>query len=330
MPIIVNAAYKVQGFAADGAAASGNPVQIAGKDGSGNIQALLVETDGTINVKTTSSTLPSGAATAANQSTQITAEQAIQTSVQIIDDWDESDRAKVNPIVGQAGIAAGAGAVGATVPRTTLASDDPAVVALQIMDDWDATHDSAVSSDGPQVLVEAKDQDGSAFASPVAEGDAVRPAASLYGVQYIMPVSEDGAQSPYDSVNNAFSMSEISPAELIQSKNTGITQLTAPGDTAEELVNSYSIYGYTFTVASIDTNVIVNLEGSIDQSNYAELPLSNTAVTGASITSNRMTVTANGTYTIYSTAPMVDVRFNWVSETGGTAATIDCDFFARR
>jgi hypothetical protein len=56
------------------------------------------------------------------------------TALAIIDDWDESDRAKVNLIVGQAGIAAGAGAVGVTVPRVTLASDDPAVVALQILD----------------------------------------------------------------------------------------------------------------------------------------------------------------------------------------------------
>jgi hypothetical protein len=55
-------------------------------------------------------------------------------ALQIIDDWDESDRAKVNLIVGQAGIAAGAGAVGVTVPRFTLASDDPAVTALQILD----------------------------------------------------------------------------------------------------------------------------------------------------------------------------------------------------
>lgn len=56
------------------------------------------------------------------------------TALQIIDDWDESDRAKVNPIEGQAGVAAGAGAVGATVQRMTLASDDPAVAALQLLD----------------------------------------------------------------------------------------------------------------------------------------------------------------------------------------------------
>lgn len=67
------------------------------------------------------------------------------TSLAVIDDWDESDRAKVNPIVGQAGVAAGAGAVGVTVQRTTLASDDPAVVALQIMDDWDESDRAKVN-----------------------------------------------------------------------------------------------------------------------------------------------------------------------------------------
>ena len=52
------------------------------------------------------------------------------TSLSVLDDWDETDRAKVNPIVGQAGVAAGAGVVGATVQRVTLAIDDPGVVSL--------------------------------------------------------------------------------------------------------------------------------------------------------------------------------------------------------
>jgi len=56
---------------------------------------------------------------------------AVQTSVEVMDDWDESDRAKVNPIVGQAGVAAGTGVMGVTVPRVTLATDDPAVVATE-------------------------------------------------------------------------------------------------------------------------------------------------------------------------------------------------------
>ena len=59
---------------------------------------------------------------------------AAAASLAIIDDWDEANRAKVNPIDGQSGVAAGAGIVGATVQRTTLASDDPAVVKLGTID----------------------------------------------------------------------------------------------------------------------------------------------------------------------------------------------------
>lgn len=49
---------------------------------------------------------------------------AIAASLSVIDDWDETDRAKVNPIVGQAGVAAGAGVVSATTQRVTVATDD--------------------------------------------------------------------------------------------------------------------------------------------------------------------------------------------------------------
>lgn len=84
---------------------------------------------------TTWDRVTNGAGTAATaMRTTLASDDPAVVAVQIIDDWDESDRAKVNPIVGQAGIAAGAGAVGVTVPRVTLASDDPAVTALQLID----------------------------------------------------------------------------------------------------------------------------------------------------------------------------------------------------
>jgi len=76
-----------------------------------------------------------------------------------------------------------------------------------------ATHDSAVIADGPQGIIEYKDFDGSALPNNVGtEGDAVRTAGSAYGIQYIMQVSEDGSQSPYDSINNALNVQEIAPA----------------------------------------------------------------------------------------------------------------------
>ena len=50
-------------------------------------------------------------ATEAKQDTMV-------ASLSVMDDWDESDRAKVNPIAGQAGVAAAAGTVSALTQRT--------------------------------------------------------------------------------------------------------------------------------------------------------------------------------------------------------------------
>lgn len=86
----------------------------------------------------------------------------------------------------------------------TLDSNSAAIkTAVEIIDDWDAVHDSAVSTDGPQIMAEAKDFDGSALPNAVAEGDAIRPAASLSGVQYMMLLGEDGSKSPHITDDSA-------------------------------------------------------------------------------------------------------------------------------
>lgn len=64
-----------------------------------------------------------GAVTTGVQRTTLASDDPAVVSLGIMDDWDESDRAKVNLIAGQAGIAGGTGADGATVPRVTLATD---------------------------------------------------------------------------------------------------------------------------------------------------------------------------------------------------------------
>jgi len=90
-------------------------------------------------------TTGAGAVAAGTQRVTHASDDPVTTSVQIMDDWDESDRAKVNLIVGQAGISAGSAAVGATTPSMTLATNDPAVTALQIMDDWDESDRAKVN-----------------------------------------------------------------------------------------------------------------------------------------------------------------------------------------
>ena len=76
--------------------------------------------------------------------------------------------------------------------------------------------------------------------------------------------------------------------------------------------NTFSTSAYTFivTVASINTNVKVSLEGSIDGTNYAEII-------------SEKTLTSNGTYA-YNVAntPVRWIRPRFISEAGGTAATV--------
>jgi hypothetical protein len=69
-----------------------------------------------------------------------------------------------------------------------------AETALQIIDDWDAVHDSAVSSDGPQLMA-AYD---STKPTAVADGDAVRVLADEYG-RLLSGVEKTAWQAVYDS-----------------------------------------------------------------------------------------------------------------------------------
>lgn len=120
-----------------------------------------------------------------------------------------------------------------------------------------------------------------------------------------------GSQLPASlgSKNNAGSLSQTNA----QDKNTW-AQLTAPAATS-----AFSMVGYTkatlaFVLASINTNVVVRAEGSLDGTNWFNLSQTNTDTT----------ITANGTYAFNISSVACDfVRFNFVSETGGIAATID-------
>jgi hypothetical protein len=116
------------------------PALPAGNNNIGDVDvASIAAGDNNIgNVDVVTSALPTGASTLAEQQTQT-------ASLSVLDDWDETDRAKVNVVVGQAGITAGAGAVAANTPRVTHASDDPVTAALQIIDDWDETDRAKVN-----------------------------------------------------------------------------------------------------------------------------------------------------------------------------------------
>lgn len=167
-------------------------VLAAGTNNIGDVDVLSVPSD------------PFGANADASSATgSISAKlRAAATALEIIDDWDESDRAKVNLIVGQAGVAAGAGAVGPTVQRVTLASDDPAVTALQLLDNiiagneaqvdvltlpgvaGDVAHD-AVDSGNP-VKVGARAVAHGTNPTAVAAADRVDAIANRAGVRFVI------------------------------------------------------------------------------------------------------------------------------------------------
>jgi hypothetical protein len=97
---------------------------------------------------------------------------------------------------------------------------------------------------------------------------------------------------------------------------TTSTQLTAAGSTASINMTEYDEITCSFLIASIDTNVVVRLEGNND--NGANWTNMNDAGVDT-------TITANGLYAFVKYGVSFKyVRFTFVSEAGGAAATIDC------
>lgn len=92
------------------------------------------------------------------------------------------------------------------------------------------------------------------------------------------------------------------------------TQLTAPSSTDSYEVDDYNYHTIQYKVANKDTNVVVKIQGSLDNTNWFDC-------------TNETTQTANGTYYLSFTGALRYIRFTFVSETGGTAATINAVYF---
>lgn len=122
-----------------------NPVPVSDAGGALTVDGAVTANAGT-NLNTSLLALEAGGNLA-----------AAATSLAVVDDWDESDRAKVNPIVGQAGVQGGSGAVSDTTQRVVLATD----VALP-------AGDNNIGNVDIVSLPTATVQGGAAHASPVA------------------------------------------------------------------------------------------------------------------------------------------------------------------
>ncbi|HEY6568552.1 MAG TPA: hypothetical protein VI341_13635 [Actinomycetota bacterium] len=232
------------------------PVEIQGTPVDVNLSASST----TIGVDVETSALPNGAATLAKQDTIIghvdgieallgtidadtgniaTADAAIQTAVQIMDDWDESDRAKVNPIVGQAGVQGASGAVSATTQRVVLATDvalpagtnnigDVDVLTLPASTNTievvgDVAQDVAVAGNPVLVGMRASTAIPTAMS---ADGRAVHPWANRNGAQVVTTAPHIGLNSdPWNLVH-----------ETAQYTTTQTSTVLVAGGASEKIV----------------------------------------------------------------------------------------------
>jgi hypothetical protein len=174
------------------------------------------------------------------------------TSLSILDDWDETDRAKVNIIAGQVGIAAGAGAVDALTPRVTLASNDPAVTALQLID-------NTVSGSELQVDIVAAlpTGDNTVGRVKITDGTDVADVFDLANSNPFVVAVVDGAGDQITSFGGGTQYTEdiaaaadpVGNATILVRKDTPATITTTDGDNIAQRGTNYGA-AYTQVVTS--------------------------------------------------------------------------------
>ena len=97
------------------------------------------------------------------------------------------------------------------------------------------------------------------------------------------------------------------------------TALTAAGSTAALNVQGRAKINWQYVVSSLDTTVVVRVEGSHDGTNWYNLDADR----------NDTTEVADGTYCLYCAAAACKyTRFTFVSETGGTAVVVTPKLYA--
>lgn len=141
----------------------------------GDRTQLQVDAEGRLHTNGSGVTQPvSGTVTAnAGSGTFAVADAAAEASLSILDDWDESDRAKVNPIAGQVGVQGGTGASTALTQRVNLATDGNLV-------QGDVAHDAADT--GNPAKIGAKATTALHSQTPVAAADRTNLVAGADGV----------------------------------------------------------------------------------------------------------------------------------------------------
>ncbi|MHA1344976.1 MAG: hypothetical protein ACTSO3_01115 [Candidatus Heimdallarchaeaceae archaeon] len=245
----------------------------------------------------------SAAAIAGNIHAQL---RAIGIALEIMDDWDESDRAKVNIIAGQVGVAGGAGAISALTLRTIMANDDPASVAIQLISETIGTE--AATAALKSLLMGGKHEVTLTELADGQQGDiAVGP------FRRIITSNNDASQN----VNQVQDATTVSGVPMTPGEQT---TLTAPGDGNAENVKGYKNHTWAVTIVlNTCDSVDVAIHGKLKDSAYGNVEGSNPPVD--------TTWSADGTF--FMTAPdigFVSMKPVFVSEAGDTDSTVTFEY----
>lgn len=130
-----------------------------------------------------------------------------------------------------------------------------------------------------------------------------------------------------DLTSYTLAISDPNPALMRKYGPHTWPQLAAPGVTTSFNCENWKNIIIAVTVASIDTNVVVQAEGSMDDTNFFPIAARDNSITvpagNWTISGAQGTAIANDTYALHlKPVSMNHLRFRFVSEAGGTNATI--------
>lgn len=218
---------------------------------------------------------------------------AAVTALQIIDDWDESDRAKVNPIVGQAGIQGGSGTVSANTQRVVLATDVALPAGTNIIGALSAnqsvnvaqmngvavTMGNGASGTGVQRVTIANDSTGIIIATGNVAHDAADSGNPLLiGGRAISATAPPTAVAANDRVRAYFDLqgflhgkdhAQESASQTLTALNTTYTS-TATVESADITTTGYRYCDIFFTIVSAGSPGLMTLKavGRISSTNF--------------------------------------------------------------
>jgi hypothetical protein len=143
------------------------------------------------------------------------------------------------------------------------------------------------------------------------------------GRQKVVLVDSNG-NPIFRASSGAIPTENVNP-ELFQTSGpiTLLNAASAPGASGAQNCQNFKNHTVVFTVATIETNVVVELLGSVDGVTFATIPLDNTAVATCAITLNRATITANGSYVFTAkNTKFKEIKANFVSESGSPSTAV--------